>query len=251
MNHKSFCLKRNIGYREVIVDSKIFNKFYEIYNPKLQDIISVPDGCVDIEFLWKGDAAGVYVCGSTLSGRISGIGMYDRCFGVRFNPGTIPECFKKRMSQIVNNRCDLKEFMNLEEMLQILSKKQTLEDKVDYFLANFKPQKEIQTNIITSFIIKAVKEESGFINITELVNTTGYSHCYVDRIFKNNVGVSVKKYAGIIRLQQAIDIVRDKKEDQVYERLGFYDQAHFIHEFKRFTSITPMVFLKMNEISIV
>lgn len=251
MNHKSFCMKRNIGYREIVLNSKIFNKFYEIVNPEYQDIISIPDGCVDIEFVWKGDTAGAFVCGSALSGRISGIGMYDRCFGVRFNPGAVPECFRKSMSQIVNNRCRLEEFMPTKEMLRVLHKMDTLEEKIDYFLLHFKLQEEIETNIITSFIIKAVKEESGFINIAELVNTTGYSHCYVDRIFKNNVGVSVKKYANIIRLQQAIDIVKDNKEDEVYERLGFYDQAHFIHEFKRFTSITPMVFLKMNEISIV
>ncbi len=251
MNHKSFCLKRNIGYREIIVNSKIFNKFYEIINPDYQDIIAIPDGCVDIEFLWKGDRAEAYVCGSPLTGRVSGIGRYDRCFGIRFNPGAVPECFKKRMVQIVNNRCELKEFMRLDEMQPALSRLETLEERTDYFLANFKLQEEIQTNVITSFIIRAVREESGFINITELVNTTGYSHCYVDRIFKNNVGVSVKKYASIIRLQQAIDIVKENKEDEVYERLGFYDQAHFIHEFKRFTSITPTVFLKMNEIAIV
>lgn len=251
MNHKSFCLKRNVGYREIIVNSKIFNKFYEIDNPDYQDIVSIPDGCVDIEFLWKGDSSVAYVCGSTLSGRVSGIGNYDKCFGVRFNPGTVPACIKKRLFQIVDNRCDLSEFLNPVEMQLTLRKNQTLEDKVDYFLTNFKLQEEIETDNITTFIINAVRDEAGFINVKELVDTTGYSHGYVDRIFKNNVGVSVKKYASIVRLQHAIDIVKDNKEDEVYERLGFYDQAHFIHEFKRFTSITPMVFLKMNEIAIV
>lgn len=251
MNHKSFFLQRNIGYKEIVVTSQVFHKFYEINNPDYQDIISIPDGCVDIEFLWKGDTAEAYVCGSTLSGRVSRIGMYDRCFGIRFNPGAIPQSFKKRMPYIVNNRCELKDFMDLKEMQVALSKKLSLQDKVDYFLENFKEQNEIEPNIITSFIIKAVKEESGHISITDLVNTTGYSHCYVDRIFKNNVGISVKKYASIIRLQHAIDIVKNKSEDEVYDRLGFYDQAHFIHEFKRFTSITPTEFSKMNELAIV
>jgi AraC-like DNA-binding protein len=168
-----------------------------------------------------------------------------------FNPGAVPGCIKKRIFQIVNNRCELIEFMNPVEMQLALSKNQTLEDKVDYFLRNFKLQEEIKTDNITSFIINAVRDESGFINVKELVDTTGYSHGYVDRIFKNNVGVSVKKYASIVRLQHAIDIVKDNKEDEVYERLGFYDQAHFIHEFKRFTLITPMVFLKKNEVAIV
>ncbi|MDD3174738.1 MAG: AraC family transcriptional regulator [Herbinix sp.] len=251
MNHKSFCMKRNIDYKEIIVDNPVFNKFYEINNPNCQDIIAIPDGCVDIEFLWKGDLVEAYVCGSLLTGRKSSIGMYDKCFGIRFNPGTIPSSFKKRMTNIVDNRCELKDFMNLDGMQVTLSERLSLEDKVDYFLKNFKYKEVAEPNSITSFITKKVKEESGFINVSKLVNTTGYSHCYVDRIFKNNVGVSVKKYASIIRLQQAIEIVKNNKEDEVYERLGFYDQAHFIHEFKRFTSITPTVFIKMNEIEIV
>lgn len=251
MNYKSFCMKRNIDYKEIVVNNRVFNKFYEISNPDCQDIINIPDGCVDIEFLWKGEAVSAYVCGSLLSGRMAGIGMYDRCFGVQFNPGVIPECFRKHMTYIVNKRCELKKFINLEELQETLSKELSLKDKADYFINNFKEQVIIETNSITTFITKAIKQEDGYINITELISTTGYSHCYVDRIFKNNMGISVKKYANIVRLQQAIEIIKDNKADEIYERLGYYDQAHFIHEFKRFTSITPSMFIKMNEFSIV
>lgn len=251
MNHKSFCMERNIGYDEIIVNSKIYNKFYEIRNPGCQDIISIPDGCVDIEFLWKGDALEAYVCGSLLRGRKSGIGAYDTCFGIRFNPGAIPNCFKKHMTYIVNNRCELKDFMELEGVQEGLQKQLPLADKVEYFLKHFMELEVMEPNVITSFITKVIKEEEGCVNVSKLIDVTGYSHCYVERIFKNNVGISVKKYASIIRLQQAIDIVKDNKRDEVYERLGFYDQAHFTHEFKRFTSITPTVFSKMNELAIV
>lgn len=251
MNYKSFYMKRNIDYKEFVVNNRAFNKFYEINNPAGQDIITIPDGCVDIEFLWKGDYVSTYVCGSLLKGRKSGIGTYDKCFGVRFNPGTIPECFKQHMQNIVNNRCELKSIMNLEDMQVALGKKLSLEDKAVYFMKNFKEQETIETNSITTFITNAIKQENGFINIKELINATGYSHCCVDRVFKSNVGVSVKKYASIIRLQQAIDIVKINKGDEIYERLGFYDQAHFIHEFKSYTSITPAMYVKMNEFSFV
>lgn len=251
MNHKSFCITGRVGYKEIITGNQIFNKFYQIDNPDYQDIIAIPDGCVDMEFLWKGSGIEAYVCGSLLSGEISRIGRYDRCFGVRFNPGTIPECFQKRMAHIVNNRCELKDFMDIENRKAALSERLSLEEKVAYFIENFNLEKEIKSNAIAAFIINTVREENGCINVSDLVRNTGYSHCYVDRIFKNYVGVSVKKYACIIRLQQAIDIVKENKEDEVYDRLGFYDQAHFIHEFKRFTSITPTVFQRENAFFIV
>jgi AraC-like DNA-binding protein len=251
MNHKSFCIRRDIKYKEIIVDHKVFNKFYEITNPNCLDIISIPDGCVDIEFLWKGDQAKAYVCGSLLSGRKSGIGTYDRCFGIRFNPGSIPECFKDSMKSIVDNRCELSNYMNLKGINIALNDRLSLDDKADYFLENFRHQAEIEPHLIITFVTNKIKDEAGLINVGEIINSLGYSHCYVDRIFKAFVGVSVKKYANIIRLQQAVDIVRENKADEVYDRLGFYDQAHFIHEFKRFTSITPNVFFKMKEIEIV
>lgn len=251
MNHKSFCIKRGIGYREIIVNNRIFNKFYEFHNLNGQEIISIPDGCIDIEFVWKGNKPEAYVCGCILNGKISGIANYDKCFGMRFQPGNIPECFKKEMNTIINSRRRLEDFMDVSEMIEVLSHNLTLEERMDYFINYFEKQVKIESNIIATLIMKKVKEESGYINITDLVNTTGYSHCYIDRVFKNNVGISVKKYASIIRLQRAIEIVRENKENEIYDRLGFYDQAHFIHEFKRFTLITPSVLSKMKEIEIV
>jgi AraC-type DNA-binding domain-containing proteins len=251
MNHKSFCIKRGVGYREIIVNNRIFNKFYELENLNGQEIISIPDGCIDIEFVWKDNMPEAYVCGCILNGKISGIANYDKCFGMRFHPGYIPECFKKEMNTIINSRRRLEDFMDVSEMIAVLSQDLTFKERVDYFINYFEKQVKIEPNMIATLIMKRVKEESGYLNITNLVNTTGYSHCYIDRVFKNNVGLSVKKYASIIRLQQAIEIVRENKENEIYDRLGFYDQAHFIHEFKRFTLITPTVLLKMKEIEIV
>ncbi len=251
MNHKSFCIKRGTGYKEIAVNNSIFNKFYEFDKLNGQDIISIPDGCVDIEFVWKGDQIEAFVCGCILNGKISGIGNYDKCFGIRFNPGNIPECFKKEMNTIINSKRRLSDFMNIKDMIYILNQNLTMEERVNSFMTYFENHVKIEPNIIATLIMKKVREESGFINVTDLVNTTGYSHCYIDRVFKSNVGISVKKYASIIRLQQAIEIVKENKETEIYERLGFYDQAHFIHEFKRFTLITPSVLHKMKEIIIV
>lgn len=71
-------------------------------------------------------------------------------------------------------------------------------------------------------------------------------------MFKDYVGFSMKKYACIIRMQQAIGCLKkDKDADmEIYDMLGYYDQAHFSHEFKKFTCLSPGMY-KKSEIIIV
>ena len=35
------------------------------------------------------------------------------------------------------------------------------------------------------------------------------------------------------------------KDGDIYYDLGYYDQSHFIHDFKKFTSLTPNKFTKI------
>ena len=62
----------------------------------------------------------------------------------------------------------------------------------------------------------------------------------------------MKKYAGIIRIQKAIYYLQNNLTYEIYERLGYYDQAHFIKDLKKNTSLTPNKFGKVNsELNIV
>jgi len=65
----------------------------------------------------------------------------------------------------------------------------------------------------------------------------------MQRIFKERTGLSPKKYADIIRFQHAVEFIgkTEKLTTAAYET-GFYDQAHFVKEFKRFTGLSPSEF---------
>jgi AraC-like DNA-binding protein len=56
------------------------------------------------------------------------------------------------------------------------------------------------------------------------------------------VGISPKRYCRIRRFQQALTRTgRGRPVDwsQVALDCGYYDQAHFIHEFRSFSGLTP------------
>jgi len=64
---------------------------------------------------------------------------------------------------------------------------------------------------------------------------------FIER-FKAEVGVSPKRYCRIRRFQRAV--ARAHRGDavdwtQVALECGYYDQAHFIHEFRSFSGLTP------------
>jgi len=252
MNLKTFCINQHIVYKELNINSTNINKFYEIDNPRCEQIVSIPDGCIDIEFVWKNGRMYSLLCGSLVQGTISKIGTYDYCFGIKFNPGMLPNNIRANVNEVVNNRYDLYDFVNADEVGNERESKLfsmgTFEDKIDYFLEKFDCNACIsQREIITTYIINEINKRSGYINVSKMVEDIGYSHCYTDRVFKNVVGFSIKKYANIIRLQESIDILSNKNEEEIFDRLGYYDQAHFIKDFKKFTLITPKVYVKTDK----
>ena len=100
-------------------------------------------------------------------------------------------------------------------------------------------------NIIAS-IAGIIHKGKGNINIAKIAEEVGYNQRYLDRVFKEAVGVSMKKYAEIIRIQKAIYYLQNSLTYEIYERLGYYDQAHFIKDFKKNTSLTPSRFERAN-----
>ena len=97
---------------------------------------------------------------------------------------------------------------------------------------------------MTMYVVNNIDENRGYVNINELVERVGYSHCYTDRVFKNAVGLSMKQYANIVRIQRSLDILGEKNAADVCNDLGYYDQSHFIKDFKKFTLMTPKAYYK-------
>lgn len=63
---------------------------------------------------------------------------------------------------------------------------------------------------------------------------------FIER-FKEDVGVTPKRYCRIRRFQQAVTLAHQQPEDwsQVALDCGYFDQAHFIHDFRSFSGVTP------------
>lgn len=70
-----------------------------------------------------------------------------------------------------------------------------------------------------------------------------------ERTFSKYVGVNPKKFASIIRFQNVLQIKskNNKSMTQLAYNNGYYDQSHFIHDFKSLTGLTPKAFFDIRK----
>jgi AraC-like DNA-binding protein len=82
----------------------------------------------------------------------------------------------------------------------------------------------------------------------QLSDEIGYSQKHFIELFKEQVGVSPKRYLKIMRFQKAIRAIEQNQSvhwSQVALECGFYDQAHFIHDFRHFSGFTPKEYMNL------
>lgn len=83
--------------------------------------------------------------------------------------------------------------------------------------------------------------------IAAIAEKTGYSHKHFVSLFHKHIGVSPKVYSRILKFQQAVQLLEQNREpdwSQLAYSCGYYDQAHFINEFKTFSGLAPSFYLE-------
>ena len=99
-------------------------------------------------------------------------------------------------------------------------------------------------------VINFVNSTTGSISVKEMAGKACLSDKQFYRIFSEQVGLSPKQFLRTIRLQQIFYMVQCNPKIELSElvyRCGYYDQAHFINDFKLQTGMSPTTcFAKCN-----
>ena len=97
------------------------------------------------------------------------------------------------------------------------------------------------------FVMTNITRQPNILGFQQFSSQIGYSQKHFISLFKKRVGVSPKQYLRIMRFQKALlEIETSQAIDwsRVAVESGFYDQAHFIGDFKNFSGFTPNVYMK-------
>lgn len=97
------------------------------------------------------------------------------------------------------------------------------------------------------YAVSSITNQPHRLAFEQLSEQIGYSQKHFIDMFKRQVGVAPKRYMKIMRFQKAIlEIEKDASAhwSEIALRNGFYDQSHFIHEFRDFSGFTPGEYAK-------
>jgi len=137
------------------------------------------------------------------------------------------------------------EILNLRETLLAIESIDQKFITVEQHLIKHRLEKLI-VNPFVDFAVNSILQSPNQVSIHSLSNKVGYSQKHLIKIFKEHVGVTPKAFLKIIRFQKAIEeleITKTANWTKIAFDSGYYDQAHFINDFKKYSGFTPNHYL--------
>ncbi len=94
---------------------------------------------------------------------------------------------------------------------------------------------------IVDTAVQHIFETHGLVSVKELCRKAGIGERHLEKSFHRVVGISPKLFARIVRFNYVFQVMEQKTADwaDVVYRAGYYDQSHFIRNFKAFTGEDP------------
>jgi len=142
------------------------------------------------------------------------------------------------LSISLNDIFEKNNIMEVEEKLAVAATdKQRIKIVEQFLLAQLK---DIETDKLIVEAVKLIYQTKGTIRIKELNEKLFISQSPFEKRFRKVVGTTPKKFASIVRFNTVLDNLNNTKSltEICYEN-NFFDQAHFIKDFKQFTGDTP------------
>lgn len=167
-------------------------------------------------------------------------------FSVRFQPDGLRPFTRNSLQEITGENISLHDFWGKEgEILEDKILNASTHKQRILFLEHFLFQKLVRTTDNFSAInhcVHSIMRTNGSIGIDQLSVDLNLSRRHLERHFISCIGLTPKFLSRITRFQNTLRQLEQKQFNSLtavaYES-GFYDQAHFIRDFKKFTGLNP------------
>jgi AraC-like DNA-binding protein len=99
-----------------------------------------------------------------------------------------------------------------------------------------------------TFALKEFQDVSCSPTIATVTERIGMSQTRFIQVFREAVGLTPKQYCRVLRFQEVLRVLERGVSGSMAAlamNCGYYDQAHFIHDFQAFSGLTPGAYLSL------
>lgn len=242
---------------------KQYVKCYYIYeseaNVTFEDTV-FPSGCIEVIFnLGTGNWQTAVENGFVTTPAIELWGQIIRplpirslgrniMLGVRFFPHAAG-CFLNDRADLFNDQVvDLRDLSDnavhilYSKLREATAWNQRIELVEDFLLHRLSlSERRFSKMTVVSDIMNEMRQSDFFDNIENVAARYGITARYLQKLFLQYTGLTPKLYTKIHRFQNSLRLVtkKDTSLTSIAYDCGYFDQSHFIKEFKSFTGVTP------------
>lgn len=217
-------------------------------DPYRQDVL--PHPCVNLVFD-KGKTAVFGVSKGKFSYLLQGKG---RVFGVKFKPGAFYPFLQSPVSRLYGRSIDVREVFDIDvnALEQTILSQKTEAGAVELanqFFCDHLPEHDENVARVNR-IVEEIKSERKITRVDDVVDRFHINKRTLQRLFNQYVGVSPKWVIKRYRLHEAAEhMAKGGMIDwpHLAFALGYFDQAHFIKDFKSLVGISPQAYLQQVE----
>lgn len=202
----------------------------------------VADGCVDM-IINTGSYNGMWLGGvadTSFEVPMSGETSY---FGIRFLPGGVTPFWRAEIADIQNRILDVQDVLPKETkvLADMVFESQSFSQRIavaqSYLVSILKKNKHTMHPALAT-ALHHILSTGGDLSI-ETQAAEYISSRQLRRLFQDHVGCSPKLFARIVRFQHTLKAMQTDTGTGHFYHHGYFDQAHFIKEFKNFYGDTP------------
>ncbi len=205
----------------------------------------VADGCIDIFFDLDAPKHS-YVMGFCRRFTEFQLENSFNYAGIRFLPGMLPLMFRVNAMTLSNRYEHLSAV--LPEVADFITNgcngglmQDDIKSIMDGYFLNWLSSASCEPDNRLYNAIAVILKNCGVVDIEKGLDT-GISTRQLRRLFEYYIGDTVKNFCRVVRFQNVLKAkpsTQSLRQNKLFFDMGYYDQSHFIKEFRNFYGVTP------------
>lgn len=170
---------------------------------------------------------------------------------ISFFPSTACHFFRFPLSEIENRSIDMadvagREVRQIEELLYVAESLKERVSIIESFLLKSYSPVSLSDSLLVQRGVEIIKKSKGELSAADISKMLSTTSKTLERKFSHYLGKTTKQMIKLLRFQGVLQDFSTNKNYSLTEHAhnnGYFDQSHFIHDFKHFSGYTPGEFV--------